>query len=337
MNNPRETEDERSSKNSQGLEADAKNLRAKKTLKFNYKNPCMILTAGPTGSGKSDLTRIALELLYSTQSIPKCTKFLIDDLVEKSDLYKEKIDYLIEKFGCEESITDGECDLKNPSPTLLKHFEEAYMSTRKVGPCNSVIPESCNQIFKTRIKTAIAKGKNISIETTGSKIPLDYIHLVDILKYNVVFVYSLVSFGALLGRNTDRASKNMTTYLKDRTKPGPRLPDVSEKQFKKSTSLIIQTIIQLRNLCLRRGRPPINTCGTISHGSPFTLLIYDNDGPTKKLVYNSRTSDDFMTETEFVTFISRYQLDVPYLSKSTKKSKSGGKRTLKIKRGSPNR
>ena len=317
---------------------DARNLRARTAIKFNYKNPCMILTAGPTGSGKSDLTQIALELLYSTQTIPKCTKFLVDDLVEKSDLYKEKINALIEKFGCDKSISEGKCDLKNPSSSILKHFEEAYMSTRKVGPCNSVIPESCNDVFKSRIKAAISDGKNISIETTGSKLPLEYINLVDMLKYNVVFVYSLVSFGALLGRNIDRASKNMTSYLNDRTKPGPRLPDVSEKQFKKATSVIIQTIIKLRNICMRRGKPPYKTCGIIANGSPFTLLIYDNEGPSKRLVYNSRTSDDFKTDQEFVTFISNYKLDTVSTrsttannTKTPKKSKGGRRKTLKRK------
>jgi len=315
---------------------DGRNLRARNNQKFNYKNPCMILTAGPTGSGKSDLTQIALELLYSTQGLPKCKKFLVDDLVEKSDLYKKKIDDIIEKFGCDKSISEGDCNLINPSPTILKHFEEAYMSTRKVGPCNSLNPEPCNDIFKSSIKAAISDGKNISIETTGSKIPLDYVNLVDLSKYNIVFVYSLVSFDALLGRNTNRASKNMTTYLNDKTKPGPRLPDVSEKEFKKNTSLIIQTIIKLRNVCLRRGRPPYNICQNIASGSPFTLLIYDNDGLAKKLVYNSRTSNDFMTDAEFVTFISRYKLDLPNKTKLSKKTKSpkkssGGKKTLKRK------
>lgn len=310
----------------------ARNLRARDSLKFNYANPCLILTAGPTGSGKSDLTKMALELLYSTKGLPKCKKFLVDDLVETSDLYKKKVDDIITKFGCDKSVTSGKCDLKNPSTALLNEFEEAYMSTRKDGPCNSVIPESCNDVFKKRIKIAIEEGRSISIETTGSKIPIDYIKLFDISKYNIVFVYSMVNFGALLGRNTNRAAKNMTSYLSDRTRPGPRLPDVSEKQFKKATSVIIQTIIQLRNICLRLGRPPVNKCGPISNGIPYTLLIYDNDGPSKQLVYNSRTSDDFMTDAEFVTFISRYQLDTPYIStdetkkkSNTNKSKSPGK------------
>lgn len=315
---------------------DARNLRARSTQKFNYDNPCLILTAGPTGSGKSDLTRIALELLYSSKSMPRCKKFLVDDLVENSDLYKKKIDDIIVKFGCDKSTYEGECDLKNPSPALLNHFEEAYMSTRKVGPCTSTMPESCNHIFKSRIKTAIEENKNISIETTGSKIPLEYVNLVDTKKYNVVFVYSLVNFVALLGRNTDRASRNMTSYLKDRTKPGPRLPDVSEKTFKNATSAIIQTIIKLRNICLRLGRPSASTCGSISSGSAFTLLIFDNDGPSKQLVYNSRTSNQYITDSEFITFISRYKLDVPHINSNKSETKTKTKTKTKNSKNSKN-
>ena len=112
----------------------------------------------------------------------------------------------------------------------------------------------------------------------------------------------------------------MQTYFTDASKSAPRLPDVSRKHFKVATSKIISTIIKLRNLCMRQGKPPGEDCGKINSNRGFTLLIFDNNKAKKDLIYDSRTSNTLMTGPEFVAFISKYQLDSTN-SKGSKGSK----------------
>ena len=296
------------------------NLRPSARFNFDHSKKFIIITAGPTGSGKSDLTKKTVELLYKTRKTPVYEEFLIDDLVENSDTYKELINKIIDDYECRQSITDGKCNLLNPSPEILADFEKAYMKIRREGPCNVDSDNSCDILFEEKLKAAVLAEKNISIETTGNKVPLKYISQIDLSKYNVVFVYSLVNFENLLKRNSSRATNAMQTYFTDASKSAPRLPDVSRKHFKVATSKIISTIIKLRNLCMRQGKPPGEDCGKINSNRGFTLLIFDNNKAKKDLIYDSRTSNTLMTGPEFVAFISKYQLDSTN-SKGSKGSK----------------
>lgn len=295
------------------------NLRPVSRLKFNSEKPSIIFTAGPTGSGKSKLVEKTLELLYHKRTPPEFKEFLIDDFVENSQSYKASVDNIIQEFDCKTSRTDGKCNLITPSKNLLKAFERAYFQTRKNGPCtfkNSQYNQSCQSIYYKEIEDALKNQQNISIETTGKSIPTKWFHLYGerfLKDYNFIFVYSIVSFEELKKRNKQRAKRGIQKYMshkESKSNPAPRLPDVSVEVFIKATTVINNTLIKLRNYCLRRGRPDQKDCGPINSSGRFVLLIFDNENKKEKLIYDSRTSDSFKTEAEFKEVIYKYALSL---------------------------
>ena len=286
------------------------NLRPINRQKFNYRNPAIIFTAGPTGSGKSRLIKYALELLYKTR--PDFKTFLIDDYVENSNIYKQEINKIIRDFGCDQTTDlNTMCDLLNPSDELLQAFEVAYFTARKHAPCNNDDPtdmKNCEDIFKIDWQTAVDNNENIAIETTGKKIPLDYLKYQGLRDYNIVFVYSIVSFDELIKRNKTRALTGVNTFLANNTTPAPRLPNITIDNFIENTTNIINTLLKLRNECMRIGRPDPSICGPINSTSAFVLLIFDNDNTRAKLIYDSRTGDNLMTDNQFKHLIFKYHL-----------------------------
>jgi energy-coupling factor transporter ATP-binding protein EcfA2 len=288
------------------------NLRPMLAKKFDIKKPVIVFTAGSTGSGKSTLLNKIIKLLYKTET-PIFESFLIDNYVENSNAYKQKVDKIIEDFKCNEEKSDT-CDLENPSKQLLDVFSESYINVRTDGPCFDPPEEAkgCKHFYWHDWQEAIKQNKNILIETTGRGIPLGY--LKDLLKitslndYNVVFCYSIVSFDEVIKRNKSRARHQMNTYIQDKSKSAPRLPDISEVAFKESTRNMIDTLNTLRNICLRIGRPPKSVCGEINSGGNFVLLIFDNNNLRSKLIYDSRTSDYYLTDVEFKKLLHPYGL-----------------------------
>lgn len=289
--------------------------------RFKVKNPSIIFTSGPTGSGKSKSLNKTLELLYKSKKKPKFNSFLIDDYVENSSNYKENIKEILNKFNCETS--SEECNLDNPSLRLLKEFEKAYLEVRNQGPCLPLSKKSCKDVYMNDIYKAIKKKKNILIETTGKKIPIEYLKvlltLANFEEYNVIFVFSIVNFKKLIKRNKLRVKEKMDLFIKSKYKSsGPRLPNISPYKFKKKTKEIEKVLIKLRNTCLRIENPSKKKCGKINKEGNFNLIIFDNNQPLSKLIYDSRTNDRFMSNKQFKKLLSKYNLSKKYSKKKIK-------------------
>ena len=274
---------------------------------FNKQAPLLILTAGPTGSGKSKLFSMVYEMIYKTAPTAqekRFESFLIDDYVEASDIYKRKVDGILFEFSCPNKDT---CDFRNPTSDFLKSFETAYMSVRGKEPCTSEDAIPCKDKMMMEIKQAKENNKNVLIETTGKKVPIEYVKLFP--NYNVVFVYSLVSVKKLVDRNKGRATAMYKKYVSDKDKhPAPRVVDVSLEKFTETVDNIKENLFLLRNVCMDLNKNT-NECGDISKSRRFNLIVFDNNNEkntrTMKIVYDHNKFDRFLSQKDFNKLIEK--------------------------------
>jgi hypothetical protein len=317
--------------------------------KVDNSNPFVIFTTGPTGSGKSGLVRKTIQRLYPSTPVPKYESFILDDLIEKNDTYKQLINDILDKYDCRTSIDLGSrCDIQNPSPELLKEINDAYLKIRHYKGFCGIVNESCDDLFNNQWRRAVTEGKNIVIETTGKLIPWWFIKDFSALsgkQYNIIFTYAIASFDILIQRNIDRAMTNIKQFIDDGTRNAPRLPDISRTTFKSATDTIMKTLITLRNVCLRLSKPNDLKCGNDEQNPPhptnlinskgkYVLLIFDNNNIRSKLIYDSRSRhDSLMTNGEFVTLLSRFALSTEKEGGGTKIKHKSVKRSRILKKG----
>jgi len=293
---------------------------------LDYANPFVIFTTGPTGSGKSGLVRKTLQLLYMSNKVPTYESFILDDLIENNDEYKQMIKTIIDKYECKKSTDPGSsCDIQNPNPDMIKDMNVAYWKIRgDKGYCGNP-NESCDGLFNIQWRQAVIEGKNMVIETTGKVIPWWFIKDFHTLsggrQYNIIFTYALASFDTLIERNINRAVQKFKEFIDDDRKAAPRLPDISKPAFKPATDTILKTLIALRNKCLRITKPGDIICGNDEQSPPqptnlinskgnYVLLIFDNEKRQSKLIYDSRNNDDrLMDNFEFISLLSRFRLN----------------------------
>ena len=236
----------------------------------------IIITNGPTGSGKSTLKDKAITGLHTRDnvSIPivdfrKSFKpFLIDDLVEQHPYYKQEISTLLIAKKC----ADTTCDTKKleTDEGFIQSMNTAYFHTRQnrtcckanectlskvsdesneTGACADgyTLKNSVEYVFDTRIKQSILEGKNIVFETQGLH-PVDTVTWMKKMiesstyDYKIIMAYSLVKYCELIKRNQTRFGSSVTAFLKNtQQQPAPRLPDVQDGEassFKKTYTLI---------------------------------------------------------------------------------------------------
>ena len=324
--------------------------------KFDDTNPFVIFTTGPTGSGKSGLVRKTIQRLYPSIPVPDYESFILDDIIEKNEMYKQLINAILDKYDCRISIDSGSiCDIQNPSQELIKEINDAYWKIRQDKGYCGVAGESCDDLFNNQWKQAVTEGKNIVIETTGRVIPWWFIKDFPALsgkQYNIIFTYAIASFDTLIQRNINRAMTNIKKFIDNGNSNAPRLPDISRTNFKRATDTILKTLITLRNVCLRLSKPNDLRCGNDEQTPPkptnlinskgkYVLLIFDNNNRSK-LIYDSRSRHDkLMTSVEFITLLSRFALNtekagggIKTKRKSVKKHRSlkkcmRGRRTLR--------
>ena len=280
---------------------------------LNYENPIMIITAGPTGSGKSQLLEKTLDVIYkSSELMQSFERLSMDDYVQDSECYKSKVDRILKMYE-----NTGR-NLNNPSKLLLKQMSDAYFNIRNKGPCtgpcnNKSIP-GCDDIYDSDLNDIISSSKNVVIETTGKMVPIWYLEkLVEKSKfgeYNVIFAYSLVEFEALRRRNISRSKTQIKSFIKDyMNKPAPRFPDISTEIFKNATKEIIDVLLLIRNECMAKPTPRLEQCGQINNSNKFTLLIFDNNNRPSELIYDSRNPEHSnMSDTEFKELLDGYHL-----------------------------
>jgi hypothetical protein len=260
-----------------------------------YPRPYIIVTAGPTGSGKS---KVIDETIAAMKFDKTYTKILIDDLVEKSEMYKTAVTTILEnvKAVCtkEHPPCDTETELgyyKNPSQDLLKQFSDAYVTAREFGCIGN-----CNVMNDKLLKAAISKNSNIVLETTGTSIPIWLLKAPFIIPntYTVVFAYSVVELDALIERNKNRIIESMKIFNSDHNNPAPRLPNIEEAAFKPIVSKIKEVLLDLYISCVRRGHTANpDKCGT----TPITrLLIFDNNEKDMTLAIDSMKANNYTPE-----------------------------------------
>jgi len=270
--------------------------------------PMLLITSGGPGSGKSTLIQESFKHLLG--SVPDYEMFLVDDLVEKDDNYKQKVNKIMEEFECKPPFDSQKCNPTRPTEALLSAFKQAYFSVRQMPGCNRN-PESltCDQLNDKGILLAMEQKENIVIETTGSYIPTWIFDLKNVENYRVVFAYSIVAFDVLLTRNSSRATRSLLNYFYDRSQPAPRMIDIRKEVFAPMIDQICKTLLMLRNSCLQGSTDAqcvskSKVC--LNDNTVDNLLIYDNSGSKFALIYDHRNTKDHAISTkDFKIFIEK--------------------------------
>jgi hypothetical protein len=301
--------------------------------------PYLIITLGPTGSGK---TNLVYETIKYLDLDPNFKKFIVDDLVENNQGYKEQVLSIIknveekckqEKKHCSD-VDCEHCDTQpyylNPDRNLLKQFNDAYFGIKNSNNCIPSMPYNCNEINDMLLADAISKRENIILESTGGFIPKWILSgapfVGDISKYSgipyishenpyhVIFAYSCVPFSDLVKRNLNRTIVSIDKFTQDTSLPAPRLPDISPNNFKKKIKLIINVLLDLYKNCIKYSVE--KKCGTQRIDD---LLIFDNSD-SMQLVFDSKK--DKLTVNNLKHLLNNlFKLDTPAQG-GNKKSKN---------------
>jgi hypothetical protein len=254
------------------------------------KQKYFIITAGPTGSGKSVLINKTLEQL-NIQNEPY-EKILVDDLVELDDKYKNRVkDIILDvEQQCIYDINELACQknkYENPDTELLNKFKNAYFTTRQEPGClHNKENKSCDEINDDKIKNT--NNKHIIFEFTGSYIPNWLLNSIWIhSNYKIIFTYSLVHLNKLIERNKSRAFKAIEEFKKDPSKSAPRLPDISISTFQPIVNNIKNTLINLYYNC-------IQSFDTIKCGEKKIerLFLFDNNNSKLELKFDSNNNNN---------------------------------------------
>lgn len=238
----------------------------------------IFITMGPTGSGKSSLANEIIKK-YDVNNVKQ---FLIDDLIENSDYFKEEVAKITNSNYKNTQIKKGNAFLNNVNSDikddLSKQISEKYFEARKLG-CKNKSPKGCSQLFDNMLQEAIKNGENILFETTGTYVPM---WLVDMAKTftpkwiqnQLVFGVSLIEKGMLKSRINKRTKEQMKRWMNEEREkfPAPRFPLPDEKLIQK----INDTVNDL-----------IRSCNVIKCKIPYDIYIYDNSGNNLKFIYKN--------------------------------------------------
>jgi len=253
---------------------------------FKTEAPLLIITAGPTGSGKSRMPQLVYNILYGTNSrSTKFDEFYIDDYITNSPEYKDAIAEIIEKHDITNRTTYDDA--------LYKELDDAYFAAR----------EEWSDKFMADVQQANQERKNVVIETTGKKIPTKYVD--EFAGYNIVFVYSFAQFDTMVDRNISRFKAQMNAFLRDPlANPAPRIPDMNPDSYAKRVQIIESQLGTLRDNCLNiTTATKSSECGDIKNNQRFNLLIVDNTGAKPEIIYDHRKHDRFQDKKTFRSLV----------------------------------
>jgi hypothetical protein len=247
----------------------------------NSDNPYILITCGPTGSGKSSLIDKSLRYLKLEKPLDK-NIFIIDNLVEKHPNYKEKSKKILEKYfsntkpnGIKQKIINLlHTPINNINNSIFKNFTDAYFNTRNKG---------LDEIFRININLAIENNENFILETTGRSFPTIIGWTND--KYKVFISYSLIEFCTLIDRNIKRMVDQIELFLK-KNSLAPRLPDIRLQKFGEVVTIILQKLIAIIDKC-NSGICKTNSNFDTSTNRKFNLLIFDNTTSNDVPIFDS--------------------------------------------------
>lgn len=231
--------------------------------------PTLIITLGPTGSGKATLMYEAAEEI----GVRKFERVLIDDLVENDDGYKAIIRDLVLTHPFPKGIKEA---LLNPDEKLLNAFANAYFAARR-GPAQ------LDRANDSILKNAFSAKKHIVFEMTGTYYPKWLIEMGQKNNYRIVVAYSVVNFCELVKRNTNRAVMAMREFLNDTLiLPAPRLPnvldDANNTVYRESVQTIKGFLLEFVEKC-KAGKSSAG-CGVDQ------VLVFDNNTKPMTLLIN---------------------------------------------------
>ena len=298
------------------------------------KQSFFIITAGPTGAGKSGVLNKTLSLIEKENNIKlkelpnnfdyknnrykrvkskniegilEYKRFLIDDLVEQSPEYKKEVKELIydecNKLDIDYCIND-----KEKLDKLIRRFEKIYFKIRGSWRDKNSLD---NKLDKA-LQKSIANGDNIVFETTGLG-PLnwlmDYITKGVSTEYNVILSYSLVEYCKLIERNKRRTVDSVKLLMENNEANAPRLPDVRDvpitNRFKKTVKGIKKTLLDIvDNNCVVKDFDETNNninkkfCGN----HPINSLLLSNNNPDKN---EKKSNENFIFDSNKNKFNKR--------------------------------
>ena len=263
-------------------------------LNNEFKYPYILITCGPTGSGKSNLIDKSLKYLQLAEPFEK-NIFIIDNLVEEHPNYKIQSKQILDnhfsknntKLQVEQKIKNLlNAPIKNKNNSIFKEFTDAYFSVRG---------NELTSFFDEKLRSAIKNNDNFIIETTGRSFPsiigwtYNY--------YKVFISYSLVEFCTLIDRNIKRMIAQLELFYKNNSlainslAPAPRLPDIRFQKFGEVVTIILQTLIKIIDKC-NSGICKTNRNFHTLTNKPWTdknfrLIIFDNTTSNNVPIFDS--------------------------------------------------
>lgn len=292
---------------------------------FDNDKPIMIFNIGAVGAGKSKLFKYVKQLLYNIeQNELDINTFSIDNYIQSSNEYKEKVNNILIKYDLKSyNLKPRYLDKMemNKRKELIKDMTNAYITVKNIGPCSNndnIDNRSCKEKMMNDIKDKIKNKEDIIIEINGKNIPHKYIDLDKDNDYNIVFTYSLVDYNKLKTRIYNRFISELNGYqFSPDTKKAPRLPSYEDDFLSSHVEEIMKTLITIRNFCLLQDpkkreekQEQRQVCKNIigKNNNRINLLIFtnNNENRNRELIYDHRRFDKYITEKQFSDLMESY-------------------------------
>ena len=295
-------------------------------------NPVLLITLGPTGSGKSSIPNKVSQILGLSN--PDFVEALIDNLVETHQNYKDGVNNFIanRKLKYKKELPDLDDDAINQMlinnftsediDNTIRFFNDTYFATRDKVNCAQTNTNSdsnfitCNVRNDSILEDALNSGKNVIFETTGEYYPgwlfARYKEEIKKNKYQIVFAMNVVEICELIQRNYKRVKESMINFIgtTDATTHAPRLPDMNFNNFRKKIAKILATF----------NRDVYSAaCDDIYADCKLRKFVFDNNNRDGKTLYDS--DDINLKDLTVDTILNGYQLNKTTCDKSI-----GGKR-----------
>jgi hypothetical protein len=272
-----------------------------------------IITAGPTGTGKTSLVNKTLEHLGINPNLP-IKRLLIDDLVEQNQVYKNGVDKIIDEVT-KECNGDEKCEDEEYEKNV-KNFYDSYSKVRG-STCNNDTKLNCDDYLETKLIEAIGDKVNIIVFETTFRSGISWIYEFIPSFYKVVLVFSFVNYNMLKDRIKSRFRDSLTKYKDDKKINAPRLVDTQDKVFVHAHELILRSLYNFYKDCFLHYTDE-KTC--MQSHKLNRLLISDNT-LSHRFEYDSGESRNNLPTPDQLNLIVRTIISLPPHSTE---SKSGG-------------